>query len=51
MFGGTEDPCAQVYLGSIGVLGSEKKNVEVSKAIATALEDLKVSLEGLEPGS
>lgn len=44
VFGGTDDPCAQVYLGSIGVLGGEKKNAEVSAVIATALEDLKVRL-------
>jgi hypothetical protein len=42
VFGGTEEPCAQVYLGSIGVLGTEKKNAEVSDAIANALQDFKV---------
>ena len=44
VFGGTEEPCAQVYLGSIGVLGTEKKNAEVSDAIANALQDFKVKL-------
>jgi hypothetical protein len=42
VFGGTEEPCAQVYLGSIGVLGTEKKNAEVSDAIASALQEFKV---------
>lgn len=42
VFGGTEEPCAQVYLGSIGVLGTEKKNAEVSDAVANALQDFKV---------
>eukprot|EP00039_Didymoeca_costata_P000869 m.47669 g.47669 ORF g.47669 m.47669 type:complete len:118 (+) comp10523_c0_seq4:126-479(+) len=42
VFGGTSDPCAQVYLGCIGVLGKEK-NVEISARIATRLnEALKV---------